>query len=462
MRSRKNGSFRVTIHSVQNPLLKARDFLFPLLHMSGFKKGDKKIINAWSFYDWANSVYPLTITSAIFPIYYDMVTNTGGSGKVHFLGIEFINNSLYEASLAFAYLVVACIAPLLSGIADYSGNKKRFMQFFCYLGSAACACMYFFTNDPGTLWIGILTIILAGIGFSGSLVFYNAYLPEIAEPKDHDSVSAKGFAMGYIGSAILLILNLAMIMTRETGEEKMEMMRWSFVSVAVWWILFAQIPFYYLPNNVYGNKPEGNYLFNGYRELQKIWRELKQHPNLARFLSAFFVYNMGVQIVMLVATLFGADELKMESGQLIIAILLIQFVAIIGAYAFSFVSGKRGNIFTLKSAAIIWIGVCITAYFVYTPFHFYIVAVIVGLVMGGTQALSRSTYSKMLPETHDHTIYFSYYDVTEKLCIVCGMGLFALLHQLSGSMRNPILALILFFVVGFILLLRIPKTVHSH
>ncbi len=418
--------------------------------MIAIKKGDKKIITAWSFYDWANSVYPLTITSAIFPIYYDEVTKTAGSNKVHFLGFEFINNSLYELSLAFAFLVVAFLAPLLSGIADYSGKKKRFLQFFCYLGSVSCACMYFFTG-PENLWIGVLTIILACIGFAGSLVFYNAYLPEIAEPKDHDRVSARGFAMGYVGSAILLILNLVMVDVLKIDA------RWCFVSVGVWWILFAQIPFHYLPDNVYGHKPEGNYLFNGYRELQKVWKELKQHTRLAKFLSAFFVYNMGVQIVMLVATLFGKDELKLETSQLLIAILLIQFVAILGAYGFSSLSGKKGNIFTLKLAVIVWVGVCIAAYFIYTANDFYIVAGIVGVVMGGTQSLSRSTYSKMLPDTEDHTIYFSYYDVTEKLCIVCGMGLFALLHQMSGSMRNPILALITFFVVGFLLLLRIPK-----
>lgn len=418
--------------------------------MVTFKKGDKKVITAWSFYDWANSVYPLTITSAIFPIYYDEVTKTAGSNKVNFLGFELINNSLYEIALAFAYLVVACIVPLLSGIADYSGKKKRFMQFFCYLGSASCACMYFFTG-PENLWIGILTIVLACIGFSGSLVFYNAYLPEIAEPLEHDRVSAKGFAMGYIGSAILLILNLVMVQALNIDP------RWCFVSVGIWWILFAQVPFYYLPDNIYGHKPEGNYLFNGYKELQKVWKELKLNPNLAKFLSAFFVYNMGVQIVMLVATLFGTDELHLETGELIIAILLIQFVAIIGAYGFSYLSGKKGNIFTLQLSVIVWIGVCITAYFVYSAVDFYIVAGIVGLVMGGTQSLSRSTYSKMIPETEDHTVYFSYYDVTEKLCIVCGMGLFAVLHQISGSMRNPILALILFFVVGFILLLRLPK-----
>lgn len=424
-----------------------------------FLKGNKKIITAWSFYDWANSVYPLVITSTLFPIYYEAVTKTETSDKVYFIGREFTNTTLYTFSLAFAYLVIAIIAPLLSGIADYSGNKKRFMQFFCYLGSVCCAAMYFFTGLEN-LWIGVGTVIFACIGYSGSIVFYNAYLPEIAEPEHHDRVSAKGFAMGYIGSAILLIINLVMIMKPELFgiENAGNATRFSFLTVGAWWILFAQIPFYYLPNNVYGHKPEGNYLFNGYKELRRTWIELKQHKQLAKFLSAFFVYNMGVQTVMLVATLFGSKELKLEPSQLIIVILVIQFVAIIGAYLFSFMSGKKGNIFTLKSAVIIWIGVCVAAYFVCSANHFYILAGIVGLVMGGIQSLSRSTYSKMLPETEDHASYFSFYDVTEKLCIVCGMGLFGLLEQISESMRNPILALILFFIVGFILLLRIPKS----
>jgi len=431
------------------------------------KKGDKKIITAWSFYDWANSVYPLVITSTIFPIYYESVTttvsNTGiVNDKVHFLGIDFINTTLYTFSLAFAYLVVAFIAPLLSGVADYSGKKKRFMQFFCYLGAFSCAAMYFFT-DLENLWLGILLAVLACIGYSGSIVFYNAYLPEIADTEHHDRVSAKGFAMGYVGSAILLIINLVIVMKPEMFgiSSKGNATRISFLTVGAWWILFAQIPFYYLPDNIYGHKPEGNYFFNGYRELKKIWKELKLYPRLAKFLSAFFIYNMGVQTVMLVATLFGSKELKLESSQLIIVILVIQFVAIIGAYLFSFLSGKKGNIFTLKAAVIIWIGVCIAAYFVYTANHFYLLAGIVGLVMGGIQSLSRSTYSKMLPETEDHTIYFSYYDVTEKLCIVCGMGLFGVIEQVSDSMRNPVLALILFFIVGFLLLLRIPKQINS-
>ena len=427
------------------------------------KKGDKKIITAWSFYDWANSVYSLTITSAIFPIYYESVTRSETTDKIYFIGREYTNTTLYTFSLAFAFFVVALIAPILSGIADYSGNKKRFMQFFCYLGALSCSCMYFFTGLDN-LWIGILTLILACIGYSGSIVFNNAYLPEIAERKDHDRVSAKGFSMGYIGSGILLIINLIMVMNPAFfGIKDAEAAtRISFLTVGAWWILFAQIPFYYLPNNVYGHKPEGRYILNGYLELKKVLGELKKHTQLAKFLSAFFVYNMGVQTVMYIATFFGSKELKLESSQLIIVILVIQFVAIFGAYFFSFMSKKRGNIFTLKGAVIIWIGVCVAAYFVHSATEFYILAAIVGLVMGGIQSLSRSTYSKMLPETQDHASYFSFYDVTEKLCIVCGMGLFGLIEQASKSMRNPILALIVFFIVGFLLLLRVPKSTTNY
>ena len=332
------------------------------------------------------------------------------------------------------------------------------MQFFCYLGSISCSMMYFFTSE--NLWLGILLVILACIGYSGSIVFYNAYLPEIAEPEQQDRVSARGFAMGYAGSSLLLIFNLTLVLKPEWYgiESKAMASRIGFLLVGIWWVSFAQIPFYYLPNNSHTrNFAEENYLSKGYKELIKVWGELKHNSRLTKFLSAFFVYNMGVQTVMLVATLFGKKELHLEAGQLITTILIIQFIAIIGAYLFSYISKIKNNIFTLKCAVVIWIGVCIAAYFTYTSLQFYMIAFTVGLVMGGIQSLSRSTYSKMLPETIDHSSYFSFYDVCEKLGIVLGMGLFGLMETLSDNMRNPVISLIVFFVVGFVLLLRIPK-----
>jgi MFS transporter, UMF1 family len=437
------------------------------MNTANLPKGSKKLINAWATYDLANSVYNLVITATIFPIYYKLVTTTKDadgheiSNLVSFLGMEIKNTTLYDFAIAFAFLMVALVIPLLSGIADYGGSKKRFMQFFCYLGATSCSLMYFFNSS--TLYLGITLAVLACIGFAGSLVFYNSYLPEIANPEQQDAVSAKGFAMGYVGSAVLLIINLALVMTRDTGAEKLRMMQWSFVTVGIWWASFAQITFRFLPkvnaDKNAGKKKEGNYIFAGYKELKKVWKELKHNKKLVRFLPAFFIYSMGVQTVMLVANHFGSDEIKMEPGQLITTILIIQFVAMIGAYLFSFLSRKTSNLFTLKVATIIWSLICICTFlFVFTPLHFYIVAAFVGLVMGGIQSLSRSTYSKMLPETEDNASYFSFYDVCEKLSIVLGMATFGIINELSPTMRSPIVALIVFFVLGYLLLLRVPNT----
>ena len=428
--------------------------------MSKIIKDNPKLMNAWAMYDWSNSVYNLVITSTIFPIYYLIVT--GGEGAdVTFLGITLKNTTFYDFIIAFAYLMIVFIAPILSGIADYGGYKKRFMQMFTYIGAISCSMLYFFDKDH--LYIGIIFSILACIGYSGSLVFYNSFLPEIATPDKQDKLSAKGFALGYLGSALLLILNLYLIMSvpEDQGAKKMQIMQNAFLMVGVWWIVFSQITFRMLPTNVYGKKPEGNKFSKGFLELKKVFLDLKNTPNLKKFLFAFFVYNMGVQTIMLIANHFGSEEINMESGQLITTILIIQFVAIGGAFLFSFLSRKWGNLFTLRLATVIWALVCIATYlFVYTPEHFYVIAALVGLIMGGIQALSRSTYSKMLPETTDHASYFSFYDICEKLSIVLGMALFGIINEMSSGMRTPILVLISFFIIGFLLLLRVKK--HNH
>ena len=424
--------------------------------MQALQKGCKKLINAWCLYDCANSAYTLIITSTIFPIYYESITETENSDIVTLFGFEFINTALYTYSIAFAFSLIAALSPLLSGIADYSGNKKRFMQFFCYLGSLSCAMMFFFTADK--LWFGILMVILACIGSAGSIVFYNAYLPEVARTEQQDSVSARGFSTGYLGSTILLIICLTMLIEPQWyGNISPDMAsRVSFILVGIWWFAVAQIPFYYLPLNKRAFKPT-NYLFKGYKELIKVFGLLKQNKRLKRFLIAFFVYNMGVQTVILVATLFGKKEIHMGSYQLLFTILTLQIVAIIGAVTFSIISKYIGNIITLQLATLIWIGVCVGAYFVHTITNFYIIAIFVGLVMGGIQALSRSTYSKMLPASVDHTSFFSFYDVCEKVGIVCGMFLFGFIEEETADMRDPIISLIVFFILGFLLLTRVPR-----
>jgi MFS transporter, UMF1 family len=425
---------------------------------------EKKVANAWAFYDWANSAYPLVITTAIFPIFYENLTSYETGGQIFdfvvFLGFTFKNTEIYSYVIAASFLLITVSSPLLSGIADYTGSKKRFMQAFCYIGAFSCASLYFF--DESRLELGLFMVMLASIGFWGSLVFYNAFLPEIAPPEAHDRLSAKGYSLGYLGSSILLILNLAVIMNYDVfGFETAEMpTRLAFLSVGLWWVGFAQITFSRLPNNPLNRKAEGNIIFSGFREVKKVWGEISQAPRLKRYLAAFFVYSMAVQTIMLMAVLFGKKEIRgMEDANLIVSVLIIQFIGIGGAYFFSWLSARVGNIKAIATAVFIWILICLGTYFlVYQPVHFYIAAASVGLVMGGIQSLSRSTYAKLLPKTIDHASYFSFYEILEKTGIVIGMFSFGFIEGFTGSMRNSILALITFFVIGFILLLRVPDT----
>ena len=368
----------------------------------------KKVINSWAMYDWANSSYSLIIVSAIFPAYYTAIAPE----KVHFIGRIYDRASLASYSVSFAFLIIAFLSPVLSSIADYKGNKKRFMQFFCYLGSAACMAMTFMTKE--LIGFGIVCSIIASIGFCGSIVFYNAYLPEIAEEKDQDRVSAKGFALGYVGSVSLMLLCLAAIMLND--KLKLGWGAWptrlSFLAVGLWWAGFAQLTFRNLPPSIPSQQhPEHNILVNGFYELKKVWAQLQHYSLTKRFLISFFLYNMGVQTVMYLASYFGSDELKLGSTQLIITIMIIQLVAILGATMFARLSNKIGNIYTLFIIILIWVGICIFAYNTYTATQFYLLAFCVGLVMGGIQSMSRSTYSKLLPPTKDTASYFRFYDV---------------------------------------------------
>lgn len=423
------------------------------------KKGNKKVIRAWAMYDWANSAYSLVITSALFPIYFHGITSSNGSSDVRFLGRTFNSDSLQTYGISFAFLIIASISPLLSSIADYSGRKKRFMYFFSTLGALSCTSLFFFTN-LNTLWIGVFGSLLAAIGYAGSIVFYNAFLPEIAEPADQDKVSAKGFALGYIGSSLLLIFSLTMILFPSWygNVEPGFATRLSFLLVGIWWFGFAQYTFNNLPETPIKRKEKGRFLFHGYRELRKVWGELKNTPRLTKFLLSFFFYNMGVQTVMYVATLFGAGELKLDSSVLIAIILIIQFVAIGGAYLFSSLSKRFGNLNALSISLVIWILVCIgaflcnKAYGVNEQNMFIGLAAVVGLVMGGVQSLSRSTYSKLLPETLDHASYFSFYDVCDKIGTVIGTFAFGFINEMTGSMRSSIIVLAVFFVIGLFLL----------
>jgi UMF1 family MFS transporter len=432
--------------------------------MPSHKKGDKKLLRAWASYDWANSVYFLVVISTIFPLYYGYIC--GEETHLVVFGKSFKNTALISYVTALAFLVIAFWSPILSGIADYMGNKKRFMQFYCYLGAAACIGLYWF--EIQNIYVGLLFYFLALVGAWSSLVFYNSYLPDIAFPEQQNRISARGFALGYVGSVLLLLVNLFMVLRPEAfgiigtgGEASLKAMRYSFITVGVWWFGFSHIAFYHLPR---GNKEKvltKDIFFNGYRELKLVWKSLRDLKFLKGYLGAFFVFSMALQTVMLVAAYFGEQEISWSGEEktmgLIISILLIQIIAIFGALMASKFANRWGNIKILIVLNVIWLVLCVCAYFIYEPIEFYIVAGFVGLCMGGIQSVARSTYSQLIPDTLDTTSYFSFYDVAEKVGIVIGMLMYATVDQITGSMRSSVLVFVVFFFIGALLLIRLQR-----
>ena len=434
----------------------------------------KKVLNGWAMYDWANSVYALVITSTIFPAYYEAITkqhvDENNTSYVTFFGREFVNTSLYNYALSIAFLIVALISPLLSSIADYRGNKKSFMNFFLTMGSLACLSLFFLNTTDGkissgvsNLGFGLLCMILACVGYWGSVVYYNSFLPEIAAPEDRDRLSAKGFSYGYVGSVVLQLICFVLVFfpgivggSDEEGATTTIQFRTGFLLVGIWWWGFGQFALSRLPRSEPAGDPTKKHLLsNGYKELRKVWGQLGSLPVLKRFLFSFFFFNMGVQTIMLSAALFGKGELDIPSTNLIVAILLVQLLAVPGAFLISKLSSYAGNLRTLMLCVILWVGICIYGYTIPRGdiTQFYIIASIIGFVMGGTQSLSRSTYSKFMPVTKDTASFFSFYDVTEKIALVFGLFLFGFLTEFTGSQRASVLALMTIYIIGFFLLL---------
>ena len=428
-----------------------------------YKKGDKKILKAWAFYDWANSVYPLVIGTAVFPIFYGELFVE--SDYIDFLGINYKNTALIQHITSLVFLLLAFLIPILSGIADFLGNKKNFMKFFCYLGSASCVGLYFF--DLENIYIGLSFYFLALFSFWASLVFYNSYLPDIAFPKQQDRISALGFSYGYVGSVLLLVFNLIMIMFPElfgvsnsNGEGSIQAMRISFLLVGLWWAGFSQYTFFYLPQNLNDvNKKDAlkkSVIFSGFLELKEVWKILIKDISVKKFLIAFFTFSCALQTIILIATYFGEQEILWGENEkflgLILSMLIIQLIAIFGAWLTARVSEKIGNIRTLIILNLIWFILCLVAYFVKYPIEFYIIAGFVGMVMGGTQALSRSTYSKLIPETDNTCSYFSFYQMSMIVSVVLGTFMSGVVDQLTGSIRNSIMIFAIVFILGALLL----------
>ncbi len=422
---------------------------------TSFQLNDPKIINGWAMFDWANSAFALTIAVAIFPAFFEGIT----AREVAPFGVAMFNTTLFSLTVAVAYLLIAAVSPILSGIADSSGRRMSFMKFFTTLGSLACMSLFFFNGENLSagpmLALGVVGFLVGTAGFAGSIVFYNSYLPDIVTEEHYNRVSARGFMMGYVGSVILLIVNLVVITYPNwfglPGEGTLAV-RISFLTVGLWWLGFAQYSFKRLPKD--GDKPfDLKILSKGYQEFIKVWQQARQSPNLKRFLISFFFYSAGVQTVLALASLFASVEMQMKSGELIIVILLLQVLALVGAWAFAKLSDAIGNKAGLMVMLVLWTIVCVSGYFVEGKIQFYIMASAVGLVMGGVQSQSRATYSKLLPEkTPDTTSYFSFYDVLEKAATALGSFSFAFTGQLSGGMRYSVLALAVFFVAGLVVL----------
>lgn len=418
-----------------------------------------KVLRAWAFYDWANSVHSLTITSAIFPIYFPIAAVMANNSKeINFFGLELVNTAVFSYTISAAFLILAILMPLLSGIADYQGTRKGFMKFFCYLGSISCMMLFFF--EKGNYYIGTIGFLFSIIGWGGSMVFYNSFLPQIATPDRFDELSARGFTYGYIGSVILLLQNLSMVlMPQWYGNISGDLAsRISFLSVGVWWFVFSQIPFHYLPTSSTNTKKE-SFLLGGWKELSHVYDEIKQNETIRSFLSSFFLFNLGAQTVMYLGALFGSEELHLPTDALIITILLIQLIAIPGAFFCAKLSSKIGNIQGLFLIVCVWILICGFAYTVKNQMNFYLLASGIGFVMGGIQSMSRATFAKLCPAGEKDTAsYFSFYDVCDRLSTVLGTFIFGLIIQLTGNMRNGILVLGVVFMLSLYFLVKIIRS----
>ncbi len=421
--------------------------------------GDKKVIQGWVMYDWANSVYQLTIASTIFPIYYNSVTRHGDDFTVSFFGAKIINTVLYSWAIAASYLIIAIVSPLFSSMADYTGRRKGFMRAFTWIGAVSCGMLFFF--DSSNIEFGVIAFTLGTLGYCGSIVFYNSFLPVIVPPEDQDRISARGYSMGYLGGVILLLFNLLMVMKPTwfgIPEGSSLAARISFLTVFVWWIGFSMITFSRLPKYTYRKRSaEAQILSNGYRELQAVFGQIRKNRKLKYYLSGFFFMMMGLLTVMFMAATYGEKEIGLKEDVLIPTILVIQLVGMFGAWLFARISARLGNIKAMIISVVAWVFICIGAFYISNSTTFVIAAFFIGIVMGGSQSLARSTYSKMLPETTDHTSFFSFYDVMEKLATVAGTFSFGIIEAITGSMRYSVLAIAIFFIIGLAFLLPLLK-----
>jgi MFS transporter, UMF1 family len=438
---------QVLFYPTKNPISMSQTTALPI-------KNDRRLMSAWAYFDCANSAHSLVIGTAVFPLFWKNLAPE----TVEFLGMNVPRTAMLSYALTIAYAVIALTQPILSGIADYGGKRKFFMQMFTFIGASACISMYWMQNSAD--WqIGFWAYIVSMIGYAGGVVFNNSFIPIIATPDQHDRLSARGFTLGYLGSTLLLVVTLAFIMT-QPDDNKLNAMRITFILVGLWWIGFAQIPYFRLPKDA--NTPLSiAAVKSGFVELAAVWRTLRTQTNTKRFLAAFFFYDAGVQTIIFLAASFASEELKFGAVDLIVLVLVLQIVGAVGAWFFAKVSDKKGNKWTLMLMLAVWILITFLAYFTPDKNAFYALGVLLGIIMGGTQSLSRSTFSKLMPaDTPDPTTFFSFYDLTDKLAVILGSFIFGYVAQMVG-LRTSVLTMGILFVIGLVLLARVRMEKNS-
>ncbi|MBI4671300.1 MAG: MFS transporter [Chloroflexi bacterium] len=432
----------------------------------GAAMNDRREIFGWTMYDWANSAFSTTVVSVFFGPYLSALAKAAAdaNGLIYLLGIPIRFDSLFPYCVSISVGLQVIFLPLLGAMADFSHMRKQMLVLFSTLGAVSSLLLFFATAE--TLWLSALLFIVANLSFGAGIVFYNAYLPSIASEDQRDRVSSRGFAMGYAGGGILLLLNLILFQfSAPLGISEGMAVRISLASAGVWWLLFSQITFRTLrPRHAVRQIPPGETLFSiGFKQLGNTFRQIRQFPETVRFLIGYLIYNDGIQTVIVVATLFGSQELEMDSTSLILVILMVQVVAFVGAFFFGWLAGQVGAKRAIVLSLFVWSGVVIyAAAALQSVGEFWVLSAVVALVLGGSQALSRSLFADMIPHGREAE-FFSFYEISDRFTSIFGPLIFGLANQITGSLRAGIFSLVILFVVGLgiLIMVNVPRAIRE-
>ena len=408
-------------------------------------------------YDWANSAFATSILAAILPVYFaTLVPEEGIAVQWGTLKITTRASALWAYGVSFSFFVTALTAPILGALADFSGTKKKFLFVFTYFGATLASLLYFVRS--GDYWLCLGLFIAANIGFAGSITFYNAFLPEVATEKKMDWVSGKGYAFGYIGGGLLLAIHMLIINYHECLgiPDRALSIRISLSSVGIWWGLFAIPLFLWVPEikRPHDQRQKFSYFTYGFIRFFRTLRSFRNYQDLLWFLVAFLIYNDGIQTVIAMAAIFGKTALGLDTGTLIGTLLMTQFVAFPGALMFAKLSQRIQPKGAIIVTLMLWIGIVTYAYFLRSAIEFWILGGVVGLVLGGSQAISRSLYAQLIPRDRPAE-FFGFFSISAKFASIFGPLIFGLITDLSENPRSAIVSLVLFFVVGMVLLSRV-------